>query len=866
VETLAFLFTDIEGSTALLQRVGDGAYAGVLADHHAVIRSALAAHEGREVVMQGDGFFAVFSSPRACVAAVLAMQHALQAHPWPGGEQVRVRMGIHCGEATQTAAGLVGLDIHRAARVAAVAHGGQVLVSESAAVLVRDWLPEGSALTDLGVHQLKDLGRPEQIFQLTSAGLEAEFPPLRTLTALPNNLPASTDRLVGREPEILQVARALNDSRLVTLTGPGGSGKTRLALAVGASLLTEFSDGVWLVQLATATLPEQVQDLVAQELRVGERAGEPLLTTLQEKLCSRELLIVLDNCEHLVDAAASLMDALLSRCPRLRALATSRELLGVRGECVVPVEPLGVGDEENPGDAVELFVERAGSVVPGFSAATADIRMIADVCRRLDGLPLAIELAAARLRTIALGQLAERLDNRFRLLTGGSRAAIGRQRTLEAVVAWSYDLLAPPEQWLFRRLTVFPDSFPLDAVQSVADDEIDVLETLGHLVDKSLLVPTLVGGEYRYRMLETLRQFGREHLLKHGEAEKAQDRLLAWVLTLADRLERDMRTSRQDAAILAVLPERANARAALEWALESGDVPVALRIASSVPVMLASERLRLLVDLMARASDVPDTVRGQVLVTLGNLTMEQGQWDDCARFTTQAAAIFERLGDLRNKGWAQYFEALGIAGKPEGRERARKLALNLIEVFGNLHDDFGLAYALCIASVFATEQDEAEHAASASVRLFRELGAGVGLAHALEATALAALRTGGFSVARRALPEALGYLADAENLGCTAHCLEAVAALLVDTGRLEEAALMLGAAEGLRREIHQAKLRAWELQGLERALRGLAAADDIEPLEAARSEGRQLPFLLAVQRAQELLSAHQRGDEDNAPP
>src|SRR5580693_1453697 len=328
VETVTFLFTDIEGSTALLRRVGESTYARVLAGHHALIRSALAAHRGREVDTQGDGFFAVFSSPRGCMAAVLEVQHAVQNTAWPGEEQVRVRIGIHCGEAEQTVTGLVGLEVHRAARIAAAAHGGQVLVSETAAALVRDWLPAGAGLADLGVHHLKDLGRPERIFQLTAAGLQGEFPPLRSLgnPAMLNNLPAQLATFIGRGREAAQVRALVESARLVTLTGAGGAGKTRLGLQVAADLLDGSGDGVWLVPLAA------VAGAIAGTLQIATPPDQPAVDTLADALAPQNILIMLDNCEHLIGACAKIADAIVARCPRVRLLATSREPLGIGGE------------------------------------------------------------------------------------------------------------------------------------------------------------------------------------------------------------------------------------------------------------------------------------------------------------------------------------------------------------------------------------------------------------------------------------------------------------------------------------------------------------------------------------------------------
>ena len=531
VETLAFLFTDIEGSTALLGRVGDGVYAEVLAGHHAVIRSVLAGYDGCEVDTQGDAFFAVFSSPRACVAAVLAMQRALEGRAWPGGVRVRVRMGVHCGEAARTAAGLVGLEVHRAARVAAVGYGGQVLVSEAAAVLVRDGLPAGAVLADLGVHRLKDLGRPERIFQLQAAGLRAGFPPLRSLgnPALPNNLPVQLSSFIGRDREVAEVRALVESARLVTLTGAGGAGKTRLGLQVAAELLDGSGDGVWLAELAAVTGEGAVPAAVCEALRLAAR---PVLETLLEALALQDVLVVLDNCEHLIGGCAKTAEAIVRRCPRVHLLATSREPLGIGGEVIYRVPSLSLPGPGDPGsgapgscDAVALFAERARAHGVALAVGGQGGPLVVSVCRRLDGMPLAIELAAARLRSMSLAELHDRLDQRFRLLTGGSRTALERQQTLRATVEWSYSLLTGAERVLLGRLSVFAGGFGLAAVEAVCGsgdlDVLDVAGLLGWLVDKSLVVAEPAGTGLRYRLLETIRLFAAGRLAEAGDEEAA---------------------------------------------------------------------------------------------------------------------------------------------------------------------------------------------------------------------------------------------------------------------------------------------------------------------------------------------------------
>jgi len=534
VETFTFLFTDVEGSTALLARLGDDAYAQVLAGHHALIRTALAAHDGSEVDTQGDAFFAVFSSPRACVAAVLQMQQALAAHAWPGGEQVRVRMGIHCGEAVKTATGLVGLEVHRAARVAAVGYGGQVLVSEAAAVLVRDGLPPGAALADLGVHRLKDLSRPERIFQLQAAGLQSEFPPLRSLgnPALPNNLPAQLSAFIGRDREVAEVRALVQSARLVTLTGAGGCGKTRLGLQVAAELLDGSGDGVWLAELAAVTDEDAVPAAICDALRLAVNPGRPALEALLDALTLQDVLIVVDNCEHLIGGCAKTVEAIVRRCPQVHLLATSREPLGIGGEAIYRVPSLSLPGPADPAapapgssDAVALFAERARAHGVALDVDGQAGPLVVSVCRRLDGMPLAIELAAARLRSMSLAELHDRLDQRFRLLTGGSRTALERQQTLRATVGWSYSLLAGAERVLLARLSVFAGSFGLDAAEAVCGsgdlDVLDVADLLGSLVDKSLVVAEPAGTGLRYRLLETIRLFAAERLVESGEGEAA---------------------------------------------------------------------------------------------------------------------------------------------------------------------------------------------------------------------------------------------------------------------------------------------------------------------------------------------------------
>jgi predicted ATPase/class 3 adenylate cyclase len=670
VETFTFLFSDIEGSTALLRRLREGLYARVLADYRSLIRSGLTAHGGREVDNQGDGLFAVFSSPSACLAAVIDTQKAMEVHTWPAGEHVQVRMGIHTGEASKTATGLIGLDVHRAARVAAVGYGGQVLLSETAAILVRDWLPAEAALKDLGVHRLKDLGRPERIFQLQAPGLQVEFPPLRSLgnLALLNNLPAQPSTFIGRDRELAEVRALLESSRLVTLTGAGGCGKTRLSLQVAAEMLDGTGDGVWLVELAAISDPDAVPSAISGALGIAPRPGRAVLETLLDALGPQDILIVLDNCEHLIDACAKIADALVRRCPRVHLVATSREPLGINGETIYRVPSLSLpasGDSAaarsaaGSSDAVALFVDRARAQGAGLTVDAETVPVIVSVCRRLDGLPLAIELAAARLRSLSLNGLHDRLDQRFRLLTGGSRTALPRQQTLWAAVDWSYSLLNGTERSLLRRLSVFAETFDLDAAEAVCGfgdiAVFDVAELLGALVDKSLVVAEPAGGALRYRLLETIRQFGAERLAEAGEDEAAFVAAAhgQHYLSVAEAAAPHLRGSDQGSWFARLDADYANLRRAGQYASSApGGTEQVLRLAVAQDrYWLGRSRGGEALDLLRSALERPDArvdpvLFGEALVVAASVS-RVSDIATAQRYGEQAVDLARQLDDDR---------------------------------------------------------------------------------------------------------------------------------------------------------------------------------------------------------------------------
>ena len=517
---VTLLFSDIEGSTRLLQDLGDP-YGELLADHHRLLREVWAAHDGVEVKTDGDSFFVAFSRAAQAVAAAEAAQRTLAAHRWPSERTPRVRMGVHLGTPQIRDDDYWGIDVHYAARLCAAANGGQVLLSESVAHTV------DADLDDLGTHALKDFPAPRRIFHLRIDGVGSDrFPPVRTLRAGRTNLPDQISTLIGRGQEAAEVEGLVPSNRLITLTGPGGVGKTRLSLQVGANLLDGSGDGVWLVELAGLADPAWLPGAVAAALSARLDPTADPVDALAREVGARHLLLVLDNCEHVIDPAAQLAEALLRRCANLTIIATSREPLNITGEMIYRVPPLVVPDADalDPAtvaksDSVRLFVERAPAHRPAFVLDENTAADVVAIVRRLDGIPLAIELATPWLRRLSLSELRARLDRGFSLLSGGSRTALGRQRTISALIDWSYDLLTPDEQRLLATLSVFAGGFELDAAEQVCGD---VVVPLGALVDKSLVQADDTRGEVRYHLLETVRDYAAEKLREHGEQAVAQ--------------------------------------------------------------------------------------------------------------------------------------------------------------------------------------------------------------------------------------------------------------------------------------------------------------------------------------------------------
>jgi predicted ATPase/class 3 adenylate cyclase len=754
--TVTFLFTDVEGSTRLLQELGDE-YADVLAEHRCVLREAFAEHGGVEVDTQGDAFFVAFAKARDALSAASQARRALEAGP------IRVRMGLHTGEPAVTDEGYVGIDVHRAARIASAGHGGQILVSHSTRQLVHD-----EDLRDLGEHRLKDLTAPERIYQLG----DGEFPPLKSLNA--TNLPVASNPLVGRTEELADLMAMLTDSeRLVTLTGPGGSGKTRLSLQVGAELLDAFPGGVFFVPLAPLSRPELVRPTIVRTTGVREL----------EELAHRPSLLVLDNFEHLLDAAAEVA-TLLSSGPAVKVLATSRAPLRVQGECEYAVDPLPEGD------AVELLVQRARSVRRDF----APDECANEICRRLDGLPLALELAAARLRSLDSRALLERLDRRLPLLTGGARDAPARQQTLRATIEWSYDLLTAELQQLFARLAVFAGTFSLDAAEQVADASV---ETLTAICEASLVKP-LAGT--RFLMLETIRELASERFAEADDAEELRARHAEYyyALTLTAALDTDVAGEQRPEL---VIPDAANLRAALAWALERGKIGFGLELLVALEQFwtlgYTAEGLQWYSAFLERADDQPGLLRARALRSYGSSASFSGEYDLGERLWEESLAEYERLEN--DHGIAVLLHRLSISALLRGQvELARERSERSLELHRAAANDKGALQPLALLGTLALhtgDRDAGVALLEESARLARDVGWRWWLAGTQSELADVALADGRDEDARMLLRESV-------PLGLTVHdrvglCwyLSQFALVLARGRKLEDAGRLWGAVE-----------------------------------------------------------------------
>ena len=812
--TVTFLFTDIEGSTRLLQGVGTDRFQRLQAGHDRALQAAIEEGGGVVVRTEGDAFFAAFPTPAGAIRAAVSAQRRLDGTP------VLVRMGLHTGEGRLGGSDYVGLDVHRAARIVAAGHGGQILLSETTRSLVERDLPDGVALRDLGLHRLKDIDHAEHLFDVVIEGHPSEFPPPVTLDARPNNLPRRLTSFVGRREEIRTTADLLSDHRLVTLTGAGGTGKTRLALEVAEELLPSFADGAFFVDLAPLSDPGQVCPAICEAVGVREEPGSDLVDTLVDRLGRRVLLLVLDNFEHLLDEAP-LVDRVLSDAPNVRALATSRTPLGLYGEQELPVPPLpsptdgAASDLESLSriEAVALFVDRARASRPDFALTEANAAVVAEICARLDGLPLAIELAATRINVLPPDAILSRLRQSLDLLTTGSRNIPERQRTLRGTIEWSYGLLDEPERRLFARLSVFVGGADLEAAETVANPSgdlgVDILDGLASLVDRNLARQTETdAGEPRFGMLETIREYARERCDLEWDGEASRRRHADHFLALAEASGPHLTGEDQVAWLDRLDRDHENIQAALRWTMDEGEADRGMRAAASVwrfwhlrgHVSTGLAWLeRLLASPVGRIA-----VRAKAEDAAGSLSYWQGNVPKTERHYREALAIYRELGDRRGIAQATYDLAFVPLLRGSGLEEGERLLTDAISLYQELGDADGVVKAKGDMGLILMKRGDFRAALPVLedfLSMARKRGDTFRLSDGLIRVADAHRGLGDLDRARRGYLEALDVTERANTPGGVAAVLQLMASVDVDRGDHRRAMRLYGAGMAIAESI-----------------------------------------------------------------
>ena len=820
--TVTFVFTDIEGSTALVTRLGEG-YREVLDAHHRLLRKAF--EYGVEVSTEGDAFFVVFSSASQAIAAAIEAQRAVAAHQWPDAVDPKVRIGIHTGEATFGGDDYVGVDVHRAARIMASAHGEQIVASAATQALTAHQLPHGASFKDLGEHRLRDLPDPERIYQVVAEGLRADFPALRSVDARPNNLPTPLTTFVGRRRELDEIEEGVRASRIVTLTGPGGTGKTRLSIQAAHELLSSFKDGAFFIQLAPISDPGLVVPAIGEALGVPEAADRSPVEQLVEHIRDKEILVVLDNLEQVVEAATDI-GQLLASVEGLHLITTSREPLGLHGEREYPVPPLELPDIEHLPSlesmsqyaAVELFIERAAAVKPGFEVTNENAPAVAEICSRLDGLPLAIELAAARVKILSPQDILRRLGDRLGFLTGGGRDRPGRQQTLRDAIAWSTDMLDDEERALFATLSVFSRGFKLEAAEAVCGEpgKPEILDGVASLVNKSLIRQIEgPGGESRFLILETIREFASELLAEFPAALEVRKRHAEYCLDLAKRAAPNLFGPDQGRWLAILAAEHDNFRTALTWAQESGEVELALRLSGALwrfwqmrgHLREASERFRAVLSLPG-STEYPEA-RAEALEGAGGVSYWMAAWDSAEPYYRECLELRRELGDPKGIADAAYNLSFLYTVPPDPHRdwsKAQPLLEEALERYRKIDDRRGVAqvqWALSNNHLVQQEWKEARDAAAEALRLFDELDDRFGAAWAAHSAGLNSIPLKEPEVAHSYLDRSMRMFLAAEDLTGIGLVLYDYAALAATEGDLERAVRLLGAAGRIEREAGQ---------------------------------------------------------------
>ncbi len=858
--TVTFLFTDIESSSRLWERfpVDMGP---ALARHDEILRGEIESHGGFVFKTVGDAFCAAFATPEQGMAAVLESQRRLFAEDWGKVGPLRVRMGLHTGAAEFRDSDYFGGTLNRASRISSAGHGGQVLCSQTVKDLLSAQMPE-LRFVSLGDFRLRNLSQLERIYQVSAPGLPDSFPPLRSQQNLPHNLPVSQTSFVGRSGELEQVKELLGRTHILTLLGTGGTGKTRLAIEAGRELISDYPDGVWLIELATLDKDSSLSDATAAALGVREEAGRPLRETLGDFLCARELLLILDNCEHIMESVTREVSDLLNRCKNVSVLATSRQALHVDGEVTFPVRPLEafnvwhrskdrpVTAEDIAGfDAVKLFLDRARSVVPQFVLTDENAPDIARICWRLDGIPLALELAAARLRVLTPAQISERLNDQFRLLKG--KAVLPHQQTLRALIDWSYELLTAPEKILFHRLGVFVGGRTIEAVEAVCVDEQmdDVLDLLQQLADKSLIfIEQDASSAPRYTLLESVWQYAREKLKESGEMDALQERHLDYYLHRIEDAGKNLCGPDPSPSLRSLSSDILNLRYAFEWASERpGGAEPGLRLVAGM------ERYWEICGNLEEARRHCETIlalpgcaafphrHAHALMAAGRVAWAQDRYAEGRVFLDQAVAIFEKLGDEEMTGFASGYEGFLIFSQGD-KERAREMFQKTAQIGNRIAHRKLQALAVAGEGSIAAGEGNLELAfelKSLALEMFRNVRDKWIVGYSLWGLAQVALALGRTPPARQALAEWAEIARELGNRWAIPYIVQHLADAARLEGKPELSARLFGAAEQ-QREKFGLRFAATERQVYEASVQALKGLLDEATFHTLWTAGRHL--------------------------